>query len=288
MNNAEITDPLFRQAVEAIDTGNSIALEALLAKHPRLLREPLHRPSGDYFQHPYLLWFVADNPIRMQQLPANIVAVTRLLVTHLKQEAPENLQQQLDYTLGLVATGRIPRECGVQIDLIDLLIDEGAKPGGGMGALAHGNKAAAAHLIARGGRLTLATAVGLNRVNDAERLVQDAGEEEKLAALTMAAFDGNAPMLSLLLRKGANPNGYPADKSGFHRHATPLHQAVYSGSLEAVTLLVQAGAKLDVTDKAYGGTPLGWAKYMQTEEGHDETAKQRFAVIERYLQGLTK
>jgi hypothetical protein len=286
MNNDDIKDPIFREAVEAIDTGNIVVLESLLTKHPRLLREPLDRPSGDYFQHPYLLWFIADNPIRNNVLPANIVDITRLLVRFVKQAAPSSMQHQLGYTLGLVATGRIPRECGVQIALIDLLIDEGAQPGGGMGALAHGNKDAAAHLIKRGGTLTLATAVGLDRISDVERLIQDAGDNEKLVALTMAAFDGNTRMLSFLLSKGVDPNGYPANNNGFHSHATPLHQAVYSGSPEAVKLLVEAGAQLNVPDKIYGGTPLGWAKHMQTEEGYDETAKQRFAQIETYLEGL--
>jgi len=285
MKNDEITDPVFREAVNAIDTGNINALENLVIEYPRLLREPLNRPSGDYFQHPYLVWFIADNPIRNKALPVNIVDITRLLIRFLKQEAPASMQLQLDYTLGLVVTGRIPRECDVQIALTDLLIDEGAQPGNGLWAVAHGNKAAAAHLIKRGGTLTLGTAVGLDLMSDVERLVQDADEDEKFGALTVAAFEGNTRMLSFLLNRGVDPNGYPAGNIHFHQHATPLHQAVYSGSLEAVKLLVQAGAKLDARDKAYGGTPLGWAGHMQTEGGYDETAKQHFAQIESYLQG---
>jgi peptide-methionine (S)-S-oxide reductase len=133
--------------------------------------------------------------------------------------------------------------------MTDLLIDEGANPGGGLGALAHGNIAAA----------------------------------ERLIALTAAAFYGNSHMLGLLLNAGVTPNGYPVRQSGFHTHATPLHQAVYSGSLECVKLLVEAGARLDAKDKAWDGTPLGWAMYMPTEEGYDDAAKQRFAAIEKYL-----
>lgn len=254
MKNTEITYPLFREAVEAIDAGHIAALESLLAKYPHLISEPLDRPSGDYFQNPYLLWFVADNPIRIKTSPPNIVDVTRLLIRFVKQDATGSMQRQLDYTLGLVDTGRILRECGVQIEMIDLLIDEGAIPGGGLGALAHGNVAAAARLIERGGSLTLATAVGLDRMDDVTRLV-----------------------------KGAGPNGYPANNRGFHLHATPLHQAVNSGSLDCVKLLVEAGANLNAKDKAYQGTPLGWAMYMPTEEGCDETAKEKFALIEGYL-----
>lgn len=282
MDNTEIKDALFLEAVEAIDAGDIFKLGNLVTANPRLVQNRLDYPEGAYFKDPYLLWFVAGNPIRNGRLPANIVDITRLLVEAVKREAAENVQHQLDYTLGLVATGRIPRECGVQIEMIDLLIDEGAKPDGGLGALAHGNIAAAERLIERGGKLTLAAAVGLDRMDDVKRLAVDEGD--MLAALTAAAFYGKADMIKYLLGLGADPNGYPGDKTGFHSHATPLHQAVSSGSLESVKLLVEAGADLHATDKAYGGTPLGWALYMPTEEGHDDEAKQRWAAIAEYLQ----
>jgi Ankyrin repeats (3 copies) len=284
MENSEITDPLFREAVEAIDSGDIIALEKLLAQYPRLVRDRLNYPPEGYFKDPYLLWFVAGNPIRIDKLPPNIVDVTQMLIGFVKREAPGNTQEQLDYTLGLIATGRIPRECGVQIEMIDLLIDEGAKPGGGLGALAHGNIAAAERLIERGGELTLATAVGLNRMNDVKHLASSANREALLVALTTAAFYGKPDMISYLLSIGAGPNGYPRNNDGFHSHATPLHQAVCSGSLDAVKLLVEADAKLDARDHIYEGTPLGWAGHMQTEVGYDEAAKKNFALIAKYLQ----
>jgi hypothetical protein len=283
VKNSEITDPLFREAVEAIDAGDMTALENLLQQHPKLIATRLHYPEGYYFKDPYLLWFVADNPIRMEKLPPNIVDITSLLIETVKRQAPDSLQLQLDYTLALVATGRIPREYGVQIAMMDRLIDAGAKPGDGLGALAHGNLEAAAHLLQRGGNLILAVAVGLDRVDDATWLVPIAGKAELLTALTVAAFYGNEKMIAFLLGNGADPNCYPAKETGFHTHATPLHQAVYSGSLASVKLLVDAGAKLDMKDKVYQGTPLGWAEYMPTEDGYDDAAKQNFAIIAAYL-----
>ncbi|HMH20147.1 MAG TPA: ankyrin repeat domain-containing protein [Puia sp.] len=283
MKNAEIGDPLFREAVEAIDAGDTTKLESLLVGHPELVRDRLDYPSGAYFKDPWLLYFVADNPIRADRLPENIVEVTRLLIGAVKREATGSAQEQLDYTLGLVATGRIPRECGVQIAMIDLLIDEGARPGGAMGALAHGNIAAAERLIGRGGMLTLAAAVGLDRMDDVERLAPAAGQAERLAALTVAAFYGKSSVISWLLGIGTDPNGYVVEGNGFHSHATPLHQAVYSGVFDAVKLLVEAGARLDVPDKVYGGTPLGWAEYIPSEAGYDEVAKTKFAIIASYL-----
>ncbi|MEO6981033.1 MAG: ankyrin repeat domain-containing protein, partial [Mucilaginibacter sp.] len=245
----------------------------------------LNYPSGNYFDSPYLLWFVADNPIRNEKLPVNIVEVAALLITEVQKLAPDMVQKQLDYALGLVATGRIPRECGVQIQLMDVLIDAGATPGGGSGALAHGNVEAAAHLIKRGGKLTLATAVGLDWMNEVMRLAPSAGDDEKLTALAMSAFYGKAGMVAYLLGIGVSPNDYPKSGTGFHTHATPLHQAVYSRSLDTMKLLIDAGARLDLTDKAYNGTPLDWAIYMQTEDT-DEEHRKEYTAIETYLSGL--
>ncbi len=270
------------KAIAAIDSGNITLLENLLTEHPDLVRSRFDHPAKGYFKHPYLLWFVADNPIRIEQLPENIVAITQLLIDAVKREAADSLQEQLDYALGLVATGRIPQECGVQLEMMDLLIDAGAKPGGGEGALASGNVAAAAHLIKRGGKLTLATAVGLDRIEDVAQLAPMAGAGGQLTALTVAAFYGNLPMISFLLGLDVDPNGYPESDSGFHSHATPLHQAVSAGSLESVKLLVEAGAKLDAVDKIYDGTPLEWAKYLQTDSA-DKADKKKFALIASYL-----
>src|SRR5438552_9026044 len=102
MKNADITNPLFREAVEAIDSGNIAELKRLLDEHPQLVREHLDLPEEGYFQHPYLLWFVADNPIRHERLPANIVEITRMIMERVQKETPESFQQQIGYTLGLV------------------------------------------------------------------------------------------------------------------------------------------------------------------------------------------
>jgi len=58
MTNEEITNPLFRQAVEAIDSGNITVLQKLLDQHPHLVRERLDIPEEGYFRHPYLTWLL--------------------------------------------------------------------------------------------------------------------------------------------------------------------------------------------------------------------------------------
>lgn len=286
MKNSDIADPLFRQAVEAIDAGDQATLRALVEAHSRLVRDRLVSAEKGYFEKPYLLWFVADNPIRHEKLPDNIVEITRMLIGFVRQLAPETYDYQINYALGLVATGRIPRECGVQIGLIDLLLDSGAVAGRVEGVIGHGNLDAAEHILRRGGQLSFAAAVGLGRRDDMKRLAAEASQDEKNLALIIAAFFGRTDLLAWLVAEGARVNEMPLNGHGFHSHASALHQAVYSGSLDAVRFLVEAGADLRMMDKAYEGTPLGWANYMQREEGVDAEMRERYREIEGYLKRL--
>jgi len=292
MENTQMNDSIFHEAVSAIDGGEIAKLTKLLNSNSRLVSERLELPGGwlrdkvgtaldGYFKQPNLLWFIANNPIRMDHMPSNIEASTNTIITSLQQYGVANIQEQLNYTLGLVATGRIPHECGVQIQLMDLLIDAGAKPGNSVGAIAHGNLAAAEHLINRGGKLTLAVAVCLDRMDDIKRLANQAAAKELHVALAAAAFYGKTKMLSMLIGMGADINAFPESSSAFHSHATALHQAVFSRSPESVKILTEAGAKLEIRDKIYDGTPLNWAEHMQTAEGN-ENAKD-FTEIINYL-----
>jgi hypothetical protein len=282
MYHPEIADPLFRQAVDYIDTGNEAALQQLLETNPELVAKRLDSPEGGYFKDPYLLWFVADNPIRHEKLPANIAAIARLIIGYMKIHAKDSFQNQIGYALGLVVTGRIPKECGVQIELMDLLMDEGAIPGNGHGAIAQYNLDAARRLIEKGGELTLATAICLGNKEDIDRLLQSASTTDKQIALMAASFYGNADMIKLLIEAGADVNAYIDRSSGFHSHASALHQAIYSGSLEAVKTLIDAGADLHAIDRIYEGTPLGWAQHIQTEVP-DEAKRKQYAEIEMLL-----
>ncbi len=96
MNNSDIIDPIFLQAVEAIDSGEIALLEDLLTQNKYLVRRRLDYPEPGYFQNPYLLWFVADNPIRVEKLATNIVDITQLLNLLMKHEASHTAQPQLD------------------------------------------------------------------------------------------------------------------------------------------------------------------------------------------------
>jgi len=262
-------------------------LQQLLASHPELITKRLDTPNEEgYFKDPYVLWFVADNPIRHDTLPANITEVTALLIDALQKSNSDNYQYIMDYTLGLVCTGRIPKECRVQIPLMDILISKGARVKGNvLGAIGQHNFEAALYLLDKGGDYNTATAVALDRWDDIQNLAQHASASELYVGLVVASFFGKADMISFLIEHGADVNGSGTEKDfgGFHSHASALHQAVYSGSLASVQLLVHAGANLNATDKAYTGTPLGWAIYMQAEEPGDEMKKKSFAEIEAFL-----
>lgn len=272
MNTTDIPDPIFRDAVAAIDSGDLKALEALLEKYPSLPGDRLHAGEG-YFRDPYLLWFVAGNPVRNGCLPANIAEVTRTIIAAAQRSGIESLPHQVSVTLGLVASGRVPRECGVQAELIDVLVEAGADPNGPLiAALAHREVDAAERLIARGARMTLLAAVCLNRPDDIDRLFDGADRENRQGALVGAAQFGNAEGLAALIRRGVDIDAY--GPVWFHPHGTPLHQAVDSGRLEAVRVLVDGGASLEIRDRVYGGTPLDWAEHLGRPE------------IADYLRGL--
>ncbi|MGC4021453.1 MAG: ankyrin repeat domain-containing protein [Cyclobacteriaceae bacterium] len=241
-----------------------------------------------YFKDPYLLWFVADNPIRHEKLPANIVEVTKTILKVLQKAQVDNYQHQIDYALGLVATGRIPKECSVQIPLMELLIQEGAQVKGSvLGPIGQHNFEAAEFLLSKGSDYNLATAVGLDLIDDLKKLIEKATPSEMYVALVVASFFGKAEIISQLIEAGVDPNGQGKheDFGGFHSHASALHQAVYSGSLASVKLLVRAGANINAYDQAYTGTPLGWATYMRIEEAVTDEERKRFAEIESFLKG---
>lgn len=116
------------------------------------LRDKVGGALDGFFQQPYLLWFVAEDPVRNGKLPRNIAQVTRTIIHAAEREGVDSLREQLEYALRLVSWSWIARECDVQIELIDVLIDAGASSNGNPdNALVNGNFAAAAVLLKRAG-----------------------------------------------------------------------------------------------------------------------------------------
>ena len=290
-NDALNQDALFREAVSHVDAGDVVALERLLAAHPRLACERLDSPGewlrakvggalDGFFRRPYLLWFVAEDPVRNGRLPKNIAQTAGALIRSAQRACPEKLGEQVDYALRLVAWSWIARECGVQLELLDVLLAGGASPDGvSNDALVNGNVAAAAHLIERGAALTLPTALCLERWEALAHLAPSANAAQKQFALVLAALNGKAEAIRRLIPFGVEVNAPSAD---LYPHGTPLHHAVCSGSLETVRVLVEAGADLNATDTAWHGTPLGWAEHYVGEKKREEDAKP-YSEIAAYL-----
>src|SRR5712692_6252919 len=113
MDDGAMLDSLFREAVFAIDAGDVASLEHILAEHPRLVRDRLDSPGAwlrdkvggavdGFFRQPYLLWFVAEDPVRNGKLPRNIALVAGTIVDAARRNGVDNLQEQLEYALRLV------------------------------------------------------------------------------------------------------------------------------------------------------------------------------------------
>jgi ankyrin repeat protein len=258
-HHERIEDGVFRRAVDLLDAGDTAGLRDHLKRHPHLVRQQVVFEGENYFRNPTLLEFVAENPIRRGTLPGNIVAVTQVVLDAGAERSA------LNETLGLVCSGRVPRECRVQVPLIDLLCDHGADPNRAIQtAVAHGEFAAADALISRGARIDLPVAAALGRIEPILRLLPTAGDDDRHRALALASQFGHVEIVRSLLDAGQDPNRY--NPVGFHSHSTPLHQAAFAGHDKLVRLLVERGARVDLQDILWQGTPADWAQHAGNAE----------------------
>lgn len=266
-HHERIENLAFRHAVDLLDQGDVLNLHAHLNTHPHLVREHVMFEGGNYFRNPTLLAFVAENPVRRATLPPNIVEVAKVI---LEAGAKED-HSALNETLGLVCSGCVPRQCHVQIPLIDLLCAYGAEPASAIiTALLHQELEAVDALRGNGVPFDVVLAAALGRAEEVQRLLLASTSEKRHCALALASQYGHAEIVSLLLEAGEDPNRY--NPIGIHAHSTPLHQAAAGGHDLVVRLLVERGARLDMKDTLWQGTPADWARH----EGKKD--------IEEYLQ----
>ena len=149
------------------------------------------------------------------------------------------------------------------IEIAQLLLDAGAK--------LHPEK------------LTLAAAICLDRSADVERLARNATADDKQKALSAAAYNGKVEGIRTALRLGAIAN---AHNKGLNPFATPLHNAVNSGSFDAVKLIVEAGGDVGTRDAWWHATPLDWAEWYLRESTRGGPPRQ-YAEIVAYLRDLS-
>jgi ankyrin repeat protein len=277
----------FESAVEAVINGDLAWLEDALRRIPALVRARSSRLCFDpaAMHRATLLHYVAANGVEQcrQKTPPNAVEIARaLLQAGAEPDALADMYGVECTTMSMLVSSDHPAKAGVQVALVELLLDFGAAIEGQgtrkwgaplFTALAFGKSDAAQALAKRGARVGLPEAAGLGLMDDARRLLPLADAEARHRALALAAQHGHAEIVRLLLDAGENPNRY--NPEGIHAHSTPLHQAALAGHEAVVRLLTDRGARLDIQDTVWRGTPLGWAVHG----GHAQVAEYLRALV---------
>ncbi len=262
----------FEAAVEAVIGGDVGLLAEIIRDNPGVTKARSKRVTS--FDPPVhgatLLHYLAANGVEdyRQTSPSNAVEVARtLLGGGADPDALAWMYGGKATTMAMLASSTPPAAAGVQVPLIDVLAEYGASVdavGTGvwssplMTALAFGFTDAARALIRHGARVdTVAAAAGLGDRDAVDALLPIATAAERHQAMALAAQHGHADIVALLIEAGEDPSRY--NPEGNHSHSTPLHQAVWAGHDDVVRLLVEHGARLDLRDTIYEGTPLDWA-----------------------------
>ncbi|HEV7572191.1 MAG TPA: ankyrin repeat domain-containing protein [Thermoanaerobaculia bacterium] len=245
-------DSKFEQAADAIVSGDVDALRGLLDEMPELIRQ---RSSREH--RSTLLHYVSANGIEdfRQRTPPNIVEITRLLLdAGADVNAESDAYRGHSTTLGFAATSVHPEVAGVQIELMELLLDRGALiervPGEAVRAcLANGRPLAARFLATRGAYLDFENAAGVGDLDRVKELLSSTSNEELGKGFVWACAYGYNDIVAFLLDRDVDPAfGADVDMTG-------LHLAAHEGHLDTVKLLLAHNAPLEAKN-SYGGTVL--------------------------------
>jgi hypothetical protein len=279
---ADSPDAEFESAADAVVAGEAATLRLMLEANPNLVRA---RSARDHAAT--LLHYIAANGHESwrQKTPKNAVEVARLLLdVGAEPDALAHMYGGDATTMDMLVSSVHPHAAGVQVALVDILVDYGAAVNGVenngsplMTALRFHYPLAAEALAKRGARVdNVITAAALGMAGLVDAFITDRGElrpDVPLAlvrwprlprdprvhlgyALTWAATWGRREVVELMLRKGVDPGGKDDD-------ATALHFAVAHGHMDIAHLLLQYGASLEALN-SYGGTVLsGTLWYMR-------------------------
>ena len=238
----------FEAAAEAIVHGDETLLQQLLRNNPELIRA---RSAREH--RATLLHYVSANGVEnyRQVSPPNAARITELLL-----EAGADVEAEADVygggctALGLVATSTPPREAGVQIPVIQVLLDHGAQvehpnlAGGGSDAvyacLANGCLEAAQYLAEHGARVGIVGAAGIGRLDVVRQLVATVDVSRREMALRYAAGYGQPEVVTFLLDRGVAIDAHHGDNE------TALFYAILSDRLDVVRLLLARGANPNI------------------------------------------
>jgi ankyrin repeat protein len=257
----------FEAAVDATVNGDLPAVEHLLIENPELVRQRSTREHRSTLLH-----YVSANGVEdfRQRTPENIVDIAKAL---LKAGAEVNAESDAyggrSTTLGLTATSCHPETAGVQLELMELLINHGAiidgpDAGSGVNACLHNGRGQAAEYLANhGARLDLEGAAGVGRLDVVKSCFDDDGGlkppstvKQLMDGFAWSCEFGRHAIIDFLLQ-----NAVKVEARLSSGGETGLHWAAYEGRADTVGLLLERGAPVDVVEQTHGGTPLGWALY---------------------------
>jgi hypothetical protein len=264
----------FEAAVEAVIGGDLAALRWQLGQRPELVRmrstrvccfdPPVHGAT--------LLHYLAANGVEgyRQKTPWNAVEVMRVLLgSGAEPDALAWMYGGECTTLSMLASSTPPAQAGVQVGMMEALVEAGASlaPRGSgnwvspvQTALVFGFVEAAEALVRLGAKVEdLAVAAGLGRLDLVREFLAGASELDLRRGLALASQLGRTEVVQLLVKAGADVDTYAPE--GMHKHTTPLHQAALAGHVEVIKVLLAAGARRDIRDGIYEGTALDWAMH---------------------------
>jgi ankyrin repeat protein len=284
LENAQSTVTNFEAAVEAIVAGNEAALAALLRNEPELV---MARSLREH--HSTLLHYCSANGVEdfRQRTPENIVAMARML---LDAGAEVNAESEASgggsTTLMLTATSVHPERVGVQIPLMELLLDRGAVMDGRDSAvnacLRNGRAAAAEFMAGKGARLDLEGAAGVGALDTVKSLfaedyglLQAATPQQRADGFKWACEFGRTSVVEFLLGHGMD-----ADASLSVDGQTGLHWAALGGHPEIARMLLARGADVNARETGYGATPVGWAMHGWSHRSVGDDAARFYEVVD--------
>jgi ankyrin repeat protein len=285
----------FEAAASAIVSGDAATLQRLLREHSELIRA---RSTREH--RATLLHYVSANGVEgyRQISPKNSAEIAEiLLAAGAEVDAEADVYGGGCTTLGLVATSGPPDIAGVQLDVIDVLLEHGARMDGIGSAgnkhalinacLANGQPAAAAYLVSRGAPLDFVGAAGLGRVDVLTRFFDSGAQPgepvtnaQVLEGFSLACAYGREDAVRFFLDHGIDVD---AELRGHGEGHTGLHVAAFHGHLGVVDTLLKRGARVDAIAKRWPTPPLLWALTGWTRK--PSTGRERYyAVVARLIE----
>lgn len=263
----------FELAADAIVSGDLPTVKRLIEDNSDLIHQHSTREH-----RATLLIYVAANGVEnyRQRTPENIVAIAELLLkAGADVNAAANVYGGHSTTLGLAATSIHPERAGIQEELLDVLIRNGAALDHAVApnythvllvnaCLANGRGRAAAFLAGRGAKLDLEGAAGVGRLDVVRSFFGQTGKLQPAAiqmerGLAWASEYGKNDVIEFLLENGAPL--HMKEATGL----TALHWAIIGRQVDTIKLLLARGASLEAKN-IYDGDALGQALWSATND----------------------